>query len=100
MVENSHGMRMIRVIIHTGLYWPLWWTNVWIINHLTVGIWTVLGKLFFYVNLFYMLINWCLIAKRIPEVDRDTVKFSLFIILILVLMELPTWIYVLSHGTG
>jgi len=98
MVEYSHGMRMIRAIIHTALYWPLWWSNMWIINHMNVGLGTVLGKLAFYTNLFYMLINWCLIAKRKDEVDRDIIKFSLFVILILVLMELPTWIYVIMNG--
>ena len=98
MVEYSHGVRMVRAIVHTALYWPLWWANVWITNHMNVGLGTVLGKMGFYVNLFYMLINWYLIAKGKPELDRDTVKFSLFIILILVLMELPLWIYVLSKG--
>jgi len=98
MVEYSHEMRMVRAMVHTALYWPLWWTNEWIISHQVPGLGTVLGKLFFYVNLFYMLINWCLIAKRKPEVDRATVKFSLFIIFILVLMELPTWIYVIMVG--
>jgi len=98
MTGYSHRMRMVRAIVHTAFYWPFWWFNEWIISHQTIGIGTVLVKLFFYVNLFYMLINWYLIAKRIPEVDRDTVKFSLFIILILILMEFPMWIYVLSKG--
>jgi len=96
MTGYSHGMRMVRAIVHTAFYWPLWWVNEWIINHLKVGVWTVLGKMFFYANLFYMVINWFLIAKGKSEVDRDTVKFSLFIILVLVLMEIPMWIYVLS----
>jgi len=100
MTEYSHGMKMIRAIIHTALYWPLWWFNEWVITHVPYGGWTILGKLAFYINLFYMLINWCLIAKRKAEVDRDIVKFSLFIIIVLVLMELPTWIYVLSNGPG
>lgn len=100
MVEYSHGMRMIRAIIHTALYWPLWWLNRWVWTHVPYGLWTILGKLFFYMNLFYMLINWCLIAKRKSELDRDTVKFGLFIILILVLMEIPTWIYVITIESG
>ena len=100
MGENSHRMIMIRAIIYTALYWPLWWANLWVMSHKPVGMWTVLGKLAFYVNHFYMLINWFLIAKTKDEVDRDTVKYSLFIILILVLIELPTWIYVLSKGSG
>lgn len=98
MVEYSHRMVIIRGIFYTALYWPLWWANLWIMSHKPVGMWTVLGKLMFYVNLFYMLINWFLIAKRKDEVDRDTVKFSFFIILILVLIELPTWIYVIMRG--
>ena len=72
---------------------------MWIIRQELYGL-GPFGKLFFYVNLFYMFINWFLIAKRKSEVDRDTVKFSLFIILILVIMELSTWIHVLSKGSG
>ena len=70
------------------------------INNFLLGPGHVIGKLGFYVNLFYMLINWFLIAKRKDEVDRETVKFSLFIILILVIMELPTWIHVFYKGQG
>ena len=100
MGKNSHRMIIIRGIFHTALYWPLWWTNLWIMSHQPPGLGTVMGKFIFYSNLFYMLINWFLIANRKPEVDRDTVKFSLFIIFILVIMELPTWIYVLMRGSG
>jgi len=99
MVENSHRMIIIRALIGMALYWPLWKWNVKLIDY---GPWALgpLGKLLFYINLFYLLINWYLIAKRKPELDRDTVKFSLFIILVLVLMELPTMIYFLMRGPG
>ena len=97
---HSHQMIVIRCMINMGLYWPLWWANLWIIKNGLYGLGTSLGKMFFYSNLYYMLIGWYLIAKGKPEVDRDTVKFSLFIILILVLMEIPTWLYVFSIGQG
>jgi len=92
-------MIMLRAIIGLALYWPLWKWNVKLIDY---GSWTLapLGKLLFYINLFYMLINWYLIANRKPEVDRDTVKFSLFIIIVLILMELPNVIYFLMRGPG
>ena len=99
MTENSQRMIIIRAIIGLFLYWPLCRFNVWIIDQGLYGL-GPLGKLLFYVNLFYMFINWFLIAKRKDEVDRETVKFSLFIILILVIMELPTWIYVFYKGQG
>lgn len=97
MVDNSHRMIIIRALIGLALYWPLWRFNVWIINQ---GLYNLgpLGKVLFYINLFYLLINWYLIANRKPEVDRETVKFSLFIIIVLVLMELPTMIYFLMRG--
>lgn len=99
MKGHGHSQRMIviRAILGLVLYWPLWRLNVWIMyqGHYNLG---PLGKVLFYANLFYLLINWYLIAKRKSEVDRDTVKFSLFIIIVLVLMELPTWIYVFQHG--
>ena len=97
MDEYSQRMIVIRAIIGLALYWPLWRFNVWIINQGPYGL-GPLGKLLFYINLFYMLINWYLIANRKSEVDRDTVKFSLFIIIVLALMELPTWIYVIQQG--
>ena len=99
MRKNSHRMIVIRAIVGLALYWPLWRLNVWIINQGFYELGPV-GKLFFYVNLFYLLINWFLIAKRKSEVDRETVKFSLFIIIVLILMELPTWIYVLLSDSG
>ena len=99
MAENSQRMIIIRAIIGLVFYCPLWRFNVWIINQ---GLYELgpVGKLLFYVNLFYMFINWFLIAKRKSEVDRETVKFSLFIVLILVIMELPTWIHVFYKGQG
>lgn len=102
--EHSHRvverMVVIRCMINMGLYWPLWWFNLWIFEHGLYGLWSSLGKMLFYSNLYYMLIGWYLIAKGKPELDRDTVKFSLFIILILVLMELYTIIFVLFNGPG
>ena len=97
MSPNSQRMIIIRAIIGMALYWPLWRFNVWIIRR---GLHNLgpLGKVLFYINLFYLLINWYLIANRKPEVDRETVKFSLFIIIVLILMELPTWIYVFHRG--
>jgi len=99
MVGKSQRMIMIRAMAGMALYWPLWKWNVKLVDY---GPWALapLGKLLFYINLFYMLINWYLIVNRKPEVDRDTVKFSLFIIIVLVLMELPTWIYILMNGSG
>ncbi len=99
MIEFPHRMIIIRNVIHMGLYWPLWWINEWIIEKGLYGLGPI-GKVFFYANLFYMLIGWYLIAKEKPEVDRETVKFSLFIIFILVIMEIPVWLYVYSLGQG
>ena len=99
MTENSQRMIIIRAIIGLALYWPLWRFNVWVINQGLYGL-GPLGKLLFYANLFYLLINWYLIANRKSEVNRDTVKFSLFIIIVLVLMELPIWIHVFYKGQG
>ena len=129
MRAHSHRMVVIRNMINMGLYWPLWWFNEWIyknvligsgfaieinntiwanpsvfqsqqINTLYYGLWSSLGKMLFYSNLFFMLIGWYLIANGKPEIDKDTIKFSLFIILILVIMEIPTWLYVFSIGQG
>ena len=99
MTEFPHRKIIIRNMIHMGLYWPLWWANEWIMRNGLLGLGPI-GKMFFYANLFYMLIGWYLIAKGKPEVDRDTVKFSLFIIIILVLMELYTIIFVLFNPPG
>ena len=97
MKAHSHRMIVIRNMLHMGLYWPLWWANEWIIKRGLYGLGPI-GKVLFYANLFYMLIGWYLIAKEKPEVDRDAVKFSLFIILVLVLMELYVIISVSVNG--
>jgi len=99
MTEFPHRNIIIKNMIHMGLYWPLWWFNEWIIKNGLYG-WGPIGKMLFYSNLFYMLIGWYLIAKGKPEVDRDTVKFGLFIILILIIMEIPMWLAVLSFKQG
>ena len=99
MLDKSQRMIIIRAIIGLVLYWPLWRFNVWIMER-GLHFLGPLSKLMFYTNLFYLLINWFLIAKRKSEVDRETVKFSLFIIIVLILMELPTWIYVLLSDSG
>lgn len=126
---HSHRMVIIRCMINMGLYWPLWWFHEWIlknvlidsglaieinntiwanpsifqsqqINTLHYGLWSSLGKMLFYSNLFFMLIGWYLIAKGKPEIDKAVIKFSLFIIFILVIMEIPVWLYVFSTGQG
>ncbi len=97
---HSHRMIVIRNMINMGLYWPLWWANEWILSQGLHILWSSLGKGLFYANLLFILIGWYLIAKGKPEIDKDVIKFSLFIIFILVLMEIPVWLYVFSTGQG
>lgn len=84
----SHRMIITRALIHTGLWWPLWWLSQWVQGPLGA----TLGKLIFYINNFYMAMFWFLIysiAKGNDPSRRDMVKYLAFWLAIHVLLELP-----------
>ena len=93
MRYNSHEMKIIGAIIHTALWWPLYWVVRNYYGWYT-PIANVIIKFLVYSNTFLMCYCWYLsinIAKGREFTEKDEVRFCLFIILGFVLIEF-SWI--------
>ena len=92
MDGKSQAMTVTRALIHTALWWPLWWgwlkVSPWGIA------WSTIFKFLNMANSFYMIIFWALarsIAKGAPMSERDQVKLALWVLLVFILMEFFIW---------
>lgn len=87
----SHRVIIIRAIIHTALFSPIWWAYQWVHDQGFIGLGTSLMKFIFYANNFYMALFWFFvhsIAKGTEPGRRDIAKYILFWLSMHVLMDL------------
>jgi len=92
MRYNSHEMKIIRAVIHTALWWPLYWIVRNYYGYVPIA--NVIIKFLVYSNTFFMCGGWYQainIVKGREYTEKDLVKFYLFVILGFVLLEF-SWI--------
>ena len=92
MRYNSHELRIIRAVIHTALWGPLYWIVGKYYGYVPIA--SVIIKFLVYSNTFLMCGGWYQainIVNGREYTEKDLVKFYLFVILGFVLLEF-SWI--------
>jgi len=82
---------MTRAVIHTALWWPIWWAYEWVLGRGLAPVGTTMMKFLFYANNFLMAIFWFLaysIAKRTEPGRREVAKYIIFWLAVHVLIEI------------
>jgi len=109
-VEKKHFNRMrktyFKAVIHGFLYWLIWYMGLYINNFLwnldkndlifnLIMIQVFLWKFLFYMNVFYMFIEWIRLYMDYYGItdERELVKGVLFLILFLILIEIPVMLF-------